>query len=154
MQESNFNIGDIVTWKDQSNGRHQFWTGGKARVTSLSAPNLRMPGITVEILESIPANLENTPVGKEIEDYLKNFEVIKSSEAVEHPSHYGGGDNPYEVIKVAEAWGLDKDAYLFNVIKYVGRSGKKDDELEDLEKGAFYLARKIANLKKALAEAK
>lgn len=28
------------------------------------------------------------------------------SEAVDHPSHYGGKDNPYEAIKVIEAWEL------------------------------------------------
>lgn len=26
-------------------------------------------------------------------------------EAVHHPAHYGGGDNPYEAIKVIDAWG-------------------------------------------------
>lgn len=69
---------------------------------------------------------------------------------VNHPNHYGGEQNPYEVIKVCEAWDLDKDAYLFNVVKYVARAGKKNlsKELEDLEKAAFYLNRKIANLKK------
>lgn len=71
-------------------------------------------------------------------------------EMVNNPSHYGGVDNPYEVIKVCEAWELDKDAYLFNVVKYVARAGKKnpDKELEDLKKAAFYLDRKIKNLQK------
>jgi hypothetical protein len=71
-------------------------------------------------------------------------------EMVNGPAHYGGVDNPYEVIKVCEAWGLDYDAYLFNVVKYVARAGKKDDtkELEDLKKAAFYLERKIKNLEK------
>lgn len=69
---------------------------------------------------------------------------------VNHPNHYGGSDNVYEVIKVAEAWSLDKDAYLFNVVKYVVRAGKKESskELEDLKKAAFYLNRKIENLEK------
>ena len=64
---------------------------------------------------------------------------------INHPSHYGGESNVYEVIKVAENWGLDKDAYLFNVVKYVARAGKKDPtkELEDLKKAAFYLNRRI-----------
>jgi hypothetical protein len=59
-----------------------------------------------------------------------------SKEMVNGPAHYGGVDNPYEVIKVCEAWELDKDAYLFNVVKYVARAGKKDPakELEDLKK--------------------
>ncbi|HMA74924.1 MAG TPA: hypothetical protein VKP67_26040 [Xanthobacteraceae bacterium] len=30
-----------------------------------------------------------------------------ASEAVNHPAHYGGADNPYEAIKVIEAWGLN-----------------------------------------------
>lgn len=68
-------------------------------------------------------------------------------EAIEHPPHYGG-DTIYEVVKVCEAWGLDKDAYLFNVIKYVGRNGKKDGEpsLKDLKKARWYLNRRIDQL--------
>lgn len=64
---------------------------------------------------------------------------------VNHPNHYGGEDNVYEVIKVCEAWELDKDAYLFNVVKYVARAGKKDvnKEIEDLKKAKFYLDRRI-----------
>jgi len=66
-------------------------------------------------------------------------------EMVNHPSHYGGAENVYEVIKVCEAWELHQDAYLFNVVKYVARAGKKDPlkELEDLKKAAFYLDRRI-----------
>ena len=69
---------------------------------------------------------------------------------VNHPDHYGGETNVYEVVKVCEAWGLDKDAYLFNVVKYVARAGKKDinKEVEDLKKAMFYLSRKINNLEK------
>lgn len=71
-------------------------------------------------------------------------------ESINHPDYYGGEDNPYEVIKVCEAWGLDKDAYLFNVIKYVARAGKKspDKEIEDLSKAINYLKFKITNLSK------
>lgn len=68
-----------------------------------------------------------------------------SQETVEHPDYYGGRDDPYEVIKVAEAWGLDRDAYLFNVTKYIARAGKKNEgtRLEDLKKARFYLDRRI-----------
>lgn len=57
-----------------------------------------------------------------------------TKEAVNHPSHYGGGDNPYEVIKVIHNWGLDFDCG--NAVKYIARAGKKDQskEIEDLEK--------------------
>jgi hypothetical protein len=68
------------------------------------------------------------------------------TEAVDHPTHYGG-DTVYEVVKVAEAWGLDKDAYLFNVLKYVARAEHKGKMVEDLEKGRWYLDRRIAQLR-------
>ena len=49
------------------------------------------------------------------------------NDAIDHPAHYGGESNPYEAIKVVEAW--DLDFYLGNVIKYASRAGKKADEL-------------------------
>jgi hypothetical protein len=74
---------------------------------------------------------------------------MENNEKVDHPKHYSFGENNvYEVIKVCEAWELDQDAYLFNVVKYVARAGRKDPakELEDLKKALFYLKRKIENL--------
>ena len=70
---------------------------------------------------------------------------MSNKEMINHPNHYGGADNVYEVIKVCEAWDLHRDAYLFNVVKYVARAGKKDPEkeIEDLKKAAFYLDRRI-----------
>lgn len=70
--------------------------------------------------------------------------------AVEHPAHYGGGDNPYEAIKVIENWGLG--FHLGNTVKYISRAGKKGgpaQEVEDLEKALWYLDRKIKNLRLA-----
>lgn len=69
------------------------------------------------------------------------------ADMVEHPAHYGGADNPYEVIKVCEAWGLDRDAYLFNVVKYIGRP-TKGNYLEDLKKARFFLDRRIAQMER------
>lgn len=71
-------------------------------------------------------------------------------ESTIRPQHYGGENNPYEVFNVLEAWGLDKDFYLGNVIKYIARAGKKDPtkEIEDLEKAEVYLKRRIKELKK------
>jgi hypothetical protein len=71
----------------------------------------------------------------------------KVKEMVNHPSHYGGEDNPYEAIKVIEAWDLDEDFYLGNVIKYISRAGKKDATIQELEKAKWYLDRKITRLK-------
>lgn len=76
-------------------------------------------------------------------------EEIRSRESVNHPDHYGGKDNPYEAIKVIEAWDLGFN--LGNLVKYVSRAGKKDNsmELEDLEKAKWYLDREISRLKNA-----
>ena len=81
---------------------------------------------------------------------LPNTFRYTTPKPVLRPEHYGGSDNPYEVFNVLEAWGLDKDFYLGNVIKYLARAGKKDasKELEDLEKAEVYLKRRIAELKK------
>lgn len=69
-------------------------------------------------------------------------------ELVDHPAHYGGKDNPYEAIRVIEAWGLG--FCLGNAVKYLARAGKKPGaaEVEDLEKARWYLDRHIAELKK------
>ena len=66
-------------------------------------------------------------------------------EMVNHPTHYGGENNPYEAIKVIEAWDLNFN--LGNVIKYVSRADRKNNTLEDLEKAAWYLNRAIQNIK-------
>ena len=69
-------------------------------------------------------------------------------EQVDHPAHYGGADNPYEAIKVIEAWELG--FCLGNCVKYISRAGKKGDRLTDLLKALWYLSREIANEQKAL----
>lgn len=71
------------------------------------------------------------------------------SEAVNHPAHYGGADNTYEAIKVIEAWRLG--FCLGNTVKYISRSGKKGDALEDLKKARWYLDREIQTLEAANA---
>ena len=69
---------------------------------------------------------------------------MSKKEQVNHPDHYGGKDNPYEAIKVIEAWGLG--FHLGNVVKYISRTGKKDDPLQELKKAQWYLEREISNL--------
>ena len=70
-------------------------------------------------------------------------------ELVNHPLYYGGKDNPYEVIKVIEAWGLDNNFDLATVIKYLARQGKKPQNpaIQDLEKAEWYLTHEIEKVK-------
>lgn len=66
------------------------------------------------------------------------------NDQINHPSHYGGEHNPYEAIKVIEAWQLG--FCLGNTIKYISRAGKKtNSRLEDLRKAIWYLNREIEN---------
>lgn len=62
--------------------------------------------------------------------------------------HYNSGG--IEVIDVIEAFQLGFN--LGNVLKYVLRSGRKGDALEDLEKAAYYLDREIDKLEKQAEE--
>lgn len=61
-------------------------------------------------------------------------------EAVDHPDHYGGADNPFEVIKVMEAW-LTREEFIgamkFNIHKYTARARMKN-QAEDYAKSAWY----------------
>lgn len=67
-------------------------------------------------------------------------------EAVNHPAHYGGKDNPYEAIKVIEAWGLNFS--LGSAVKYICRAGKKSGFIEDLRKSCWYVSREIQRLER------
>ena len=64
---------------------------------------------------------------------------LAAREAASHPAHYGGEANPYEAIKVIEAWDLNFN--LGNVVKYIARAGKKEKNtlIGDLEKARQYL---------------
>lgn len=71
------------------------------------------------------------------------------SDAVNHPPHYGGEADPYEAIKVIEAWQLG--FHLGNVVKYLARAGRKDPAriLEDLKKARWYLDRYIGMVERS-----
>jgi len=71
--------------------------------------------------------------------------VPERKEMVNHPSHYQTKSG-MEVIDVIEAFDLGFN--LGNVIKYCLRCGKKDADVQELEKAKWYLEREIA-LRKA-----
>jgi hypothetical protein len=70
-------------------------------------------------------------------------EAAQRPEAVDHPPHYGGANNPYEAIKVIDAWELGFS--LGNCVKYIARAGRKHgtDGVEDLRKALWYLTHEI-----------
>lgn len=99
-------------------------------------------------------------MSKDLSDSVRDYGLIevrnefikqlKAMSSVEHPNHYHGADNPYEAIKVIEAW--DLNFRLGNTVKYISRAGRKDSSktVEDLEKALWYLQREIDRLKEKL----
>ena len=84
---------------------------------------------------------------EEMNDREATFTIDEDKNSpVIHPKHYGGKENPYEAIKVIEAWEVGFN--LGNTLKYISRAGKKDNIIQDLEKALFYLDREIQNRKK------
>jgi hypothetical protein len=91
-----------------------------------------------------------------ITSHYEKGKLVKTTdtkkEAVNHPSHYGGKDNPYEAIKIIEYSGAN--FLVGNTLKYLLRAGKKytvdkNSEvhaLEDLKKARWYLDREISNI--------
>ena len=87
-------------------------------------------------------DLKYNTLAEEVHDFRKNIPPFNS-----RPEYYHGKDSTYEVFSVLEAWKLDKDFYLGNVLKYLARAGKKSfNKKEDLEKALVYLQRRIDNL--------
>lgn len=61
----------------------------------------------------------------------------------DQPLHYE--TDSIDVIDVCKIYNLNFNKG--NVVKYVCRSGKKDDEIKDLEKAITYLEREIEHLR-------
>lgn len=79
----------------------------------------------------------------------------RMSDPVNHPSHYhstylhAACGKPIECIDIVRHMNFD----IGSVVKYCWRAGKKDDEIEDLEKAVWYLQDQIAELKRVRQEA-
>ena len=76
---------------------------------------------------------------------MNKEEIEKDKSVTEHPRRYGG-DTTYECIKVLKNW-LTPDEYKGflkgTIIKYLCRLGKKDDNVQELNKAKFYLDKLI-----------
>jgi hypothetical protein len=74
--------------------------------------------------------------------------LIAPDSAIDHPAHYGGADDPFEVIKVLEAR-LTRDEFIGfctgQVFAYNARARAKGGE-EDYGKAAWYQTRLVAYL--------
>ena len=74
-----------------------------------------------------------------------------ADDAVHHPAHYGGGNDPHETIKVIEHLGWAEGFNRACILKYImrlGRKGDRADEIKDLIKIRNYAAFEIERLRK------
>lgn len=92
--------------------------------------------------------------------YILNHKTLLENEAkkfdmVNHPAHYGGEDNPLEVIKILE-YHLTPNEFkgfcIGNAIKYLLRM--KDCQFEDYKKCRWYVNHYIEQVEKKDAESK
>jgi hypothetical protein len=76
--------------------------------------------------------------------YLESelLEIFKNE--IMTPLHYTSGHD-YDLIDVGVHYNLN--FFRFNVLKYICRAGKKQNELQDLEKAVDYLQREIQNIR-------
>jgi transcriptional regulator len=97
------------------------------------SPNVTTRQFTKEEIEALDKDWVELP-----KDHVVGTDLVNK------PPHYTTGG--IDFLDYAEAKGLTENAYLFNVVKYVSRAGKKVgvDPLEDLKKAEFYLKREIA----------
>lgn len=73
-----------------------------------------------------------------------------TGEQVNHPLHYGGEENPYEVIKIAEAKLTPEEmigALKFEVLCYNMRHRSKNG-FEDIRKALWYQQRLVEYIQK------
>jgi len=66
-----------------------------------------------------------------------------SQDQVNHPAHYNAHPSGVECIQVTEHMNFN----LGNAMKYIWRADEKGNQIQDLEKAAWYLAREIARLR-------
>lgn len=76
-------------------------------------------------------------------DHCTVWEVWRTSDPVNHPSHYTSHPSGVECIAIAEHMTFN----LGNAIKYLWRAGDKGNMIQDLEKAAWYIAREIERVK-------
>lgn len=87
-------------------------------------------------------------------DGIQGCKLQCQSDNIEHPSHYGGKDNPYEAIKVIKAHKLNFS--LGNAVKYILRAGKKENnaKADDLKKAIWYLIDELNESQEELEQQK
>lgn len=97
--------------------------------------------VIVIFRDEVKGRSRECAAGKDLVRRECEAEDLPPSSSVDHPAHYGGADNPYEVIKVMEAW-LTREEFIgalkFNIHKYTARAGRHAAGDENHEKALWY----------------
>ena len=99
----------------------------------------KKPSKIIAAAKDMNAVLTEIKVNKAFQEAFDKHQT----DLVNNPPHYKTGG--IDFLDYAEAKGLTENAYLFNVVKYVSRAGRKigADPVEDLKKAEFYIKREI-----------
>lgn len=76
---------------------------------------------------------------------IQSSDISHTNEEIEAPKHYIEG-RTIEPISVIEDWKLNH--HLACALKYISRSGRKNNEIKDLRKAIWYLERRIKLIEK------
>lgn len=71
-----------------------------------------------------------------------DFFGANMTDNVNHPKHYTQHPSGVECIQIVEHMNFNKG----NAIKYIWRAGEKGNEIEDLQKAAWYVNREIQRI--------
>jgi hypothetical protein len=78
--------------------------------------------------------------------HIKNLVQKQTHDPVNYPSHYTSHPSGVECIQITRHMTFN----VGNAIKYLWRAGKKQDQIQDLKKAAFYIADEITRLEMEL----
>ena len=73
---------------------------------------------------------------------MSKSKALITHDKVNHPSHYINHPSGVECITITEHFNF----CIGNAIKYLWRSGLKQNEIEDLKKAIWYIEREINRL--------
>jgi len=116
-----------------------------------------MPGKPSKKKRRSVAKKKSTKVSSEVRVTIKDADGapidLTKTEWVDHPDHYGG-DTPYEVVKVLDAWSkmFRIPWSLLTTVKHIARYKGKGRPLQDLKKARWYLDRVIKEMEAAGSE--
>lgn len=133
-----------VKWLDKKKKKTQPERSHDPKVVEAEKDYLRSIKQAMDTIQKKPKKLFVQPQHK-----YAAMKILADNDLVNNPPHYKTGG--IDFLDYAEAKGLTENAYLFNVVKYVSRAGKKlgVDPIQDLEKAEFYIKREIDRRKSA-----